>query len=79
MEQLKLSICVVALNEEKFLPRLLENLRDQTYPHQLTEVVLVDSGSSDGTKAIMQAFQREDNGFFSVQVLDNPKRAQAAG
>ena len=79
MEQLKLSICVVALNEEKFLPRLLENLRDQTYPHQLTEVVLVDSGSSDGTKAIMQALQRADNGFFSVQVLDNPKRVQAAG
>lgn len=79
MNQYKLSICVVALNEEKFLPSLLQNLRDQQYPHELTEIVLVDSGSTDETKTIMKGFQEEQNGFYSVQVLDNPKRIQAAG
>lgn len=79
MKELKLSICVVALNEESFLPNLLQNIRDQQYPHRLTEVVLVDSGSEDSTKSVMEAFKKENNGFYSVQVLDNPKRIQAAG
>ena len=52
MNKLKMSICVVALNEEDFLPNLLQNIKDQQYPHSLTEVVLVDSGSEDTTKAV---------------------------
>lgn len=79
MKKLKLSICVVALNEDNFLPNLLQNIRDQQYPHRLTEVILVDSGSEDTTKSIMEAFKEESNGFYSVQVLNNPKRIQAAG
>ena len=77
--RLTLSICVVALNEENHLPALLADIERQTYPHELTEVVLVDSGSADGTRRIMEEFSARDCGFFSVQVLDNPKRIQAAG
>ena len=76
---LKLSICIIAYNEENFLPRLLEDIKSQEYPHEYTEVVLIDGMSQDKTKAIMEAFKAEDNGFYSVQVLDNPKRIQAAG
>lgn len=79
MNNLRLSICVVALNEEAFLPNLLQNIKEQLYPHELTEVVLIDSGSSDKTKAIMQAFKDEGTDFYNVQVLDNLKRTQAAG
>lgn len=76
---LKLSICIIAYNEENFLPRLLEDIKSQEYPHEYTEVVLIDGMSKDKTKAIMEAFKAEDNGFYNVQVLDNPKRIQAAG
>lgn len=76
---LKLSICIIAYNEEKFLPRLLEDIKLSEYPHEYTEVVLIDGMSSDRTKEIMLAFKAEDNGFYNVQVLDNPKRIQAAG
>ena len=76
---LKLSICIIAYNEENFLPRLLEDIKSQEYPHEYTEVVLIDGMSQDKTKAIMEAFKAEDNGFYNVQVLDNPKRIQAAG
>lgn len=79
MSNLRLSICVVALNEESFLPNLLQDIKEQQYPHALTEIVLVDSGSDDNTKSIMLAFKTEDNGFYNVQVLDNPKKIQAAG
>ena len=43
MNNLRLSICVVALNEEAFLPNLLQNIKEQLYPHELTEVVLIDN------------------------------------
>ena len=76
---LKLSICIIAYNEEQYLPRLLEDIRLQEYPHEYTEVVLIDGNSGDKTKDIMLAFKSEDNGFYNVQVLDNPKRIQAAG
>lgn len=78
-ETMKLSICVIAYNEEKFLPNLLADIRNQEYPHELTEVVLINSASTDGTRALMESFAGEDNGFYAVQVLDNPKKIQAAG
>ena len=76
---LRLSIGIVAYNEEKYLPALLENMKQQTYPHVLMEVVLIDSGSTDRTREIMENFQRNNKDFYSVLVLENPARKQAAG
>ncbi len=73
-----LSLCVIALNEEAFLPSLLEDLRNQTYDHALTEIILVDSGSSDGTRALMEAFSASHD-FRRVQIADNPGKTQPAG
>lgn len=74
----KLSIGIIAYNEEFFLPNLLADIRSQKYPHELIEVLLIDSGSTDETKRIMESF-KNDNDFYSVKVLDNPKKIQAAG
>ncbi len=74
-----ISIGVVALNEEKFLPRLLEDIKNQTYNHDLIEVVLVDGLSIDKTKTIMQDFAKNEKTFQSIKVLDNPKKIQSAG
>ena len=43
------------------------------------EVVLVDSGSGDRTRQLMEAFRDRESGFYGIQVLDNPGRIQAAG
>jgi len=74
-----MSLCVIALNEEAFLPALLENIRAQEYPHDLMEVVLVDSGSVDGTRKIMEDFRASEYGFSRVTVVDNPGKSQPAG
>ncbi len=79
IERRRLSICVIAYNEEQFLPNLLADIRGQEYPHELTEIVLVNSASTDATRELMEAFAAEDNGFYAVQVLDNPRKIQAAG
>lgn len=73
------SLCIIAYNEEKFLPNLLADISAQTYPHDLIEVILVDGNSSDKTKNIMIDFQNLNKTFKQIKVLDNPKRIQAAG
>lgn len=76
---MRVSVCVVALDEESHLPQLLMDILSQSYPQSKTEVILVDSGSKDKTKSIMEDFRASEAGFYSIKVLDNPKRIQAAG
>lgn len=74
------SLCVIAYNEEAFLPNLLEDLLAQTYPHYLTEIVLVDGMSDDKTKKIMEKFVLNyKNDYIDIKVIDNKKRIQSAG
>jgi len=77
--RLRLSICIVAFNEEKHLPKLLQNLKDQKYPHELIEIVLVDGESTDNTKPVMEQFVEEQHDFYRVVALNNPQRIQACG
>ena len=74
------SLCMIAYNEEKTLERLLGQVVSQTFPKEQTELVLVDSASTDGTKTILENFAGEhQTEYLSVQVLENPKKSQAAG
>lgn len=73
------SFAIVAYNEEDTLPRLLKDLSEQDYPHGKIEVLLIDSMSTDNTRNIMESFAKEDNGFVSVRVFDNPKRLIPCG
>lgn len=75
----KLSIGIIAYNEEKYLPVLLDDIKKQQYPHEFMEIVLVDGNSTDNTKKIMQSFKKNNKDFYSVKVLDNNKRIQASG
>lgn len=77
--EMMVSLCVVAYNEAKILPSLLEDLKKQTYPHNLTEIVLVNSMSTDETRKIMENFKITENDYHSITVVDNPKKIQASG
>ena len=77
---LNISIGIVALNEEKYLPGILGDILRQSYPHKKIELVLVDSMSEDGTRSLMQQFAREHAGqFLNIIVSDNPGRIQSCG
>lgn len=74
------SVCVIAYNEESTLKGLLAGIVKQDYPHDRMEIVLIDSASEDGTKALMQSFQAQyEKEFLAVQVLDNPKKTLPCG
>lgn len=74
------SICVIAYNEEQFLPSLLNYIKAQDYPHKDIELILTDNKSTDTTKKIMTEFalkNEAEKDFKSVWVIDSPKNLQA--
>lgn len=74
------TVGVIAYNEHPYLPSLLENVLNQSYPKNLTEVILVDGCSTDDTKAIMQNFREKHEGLYRrVEIFDNPARIQPSG
>ena len=74
------TVGIIALNEERYLPKLLDQILQQTYSLKNIELILVDSGSKDHTKELMKEFQsKHESKFENIKVLDNPKKIQAAG
>lgn len=78
MECPLVSLIIVALNEEKALPKLLMNLKSQSYPHNKLDIILVDSMSNDSTQTIMNDFKNNSD-FYRVVCKKNEKVLQAAG
>ena len=74
---MKISFIVVALNASASLRLLLSDLRAQTLSLSQVQALLVDSGSSDDTLAVMQEFAA--SAPCEVQILHNPKRWLASG
>lgn len=71
---------VIARNERKYLPDLLQDLRAQTYPRNLIEVILVDGCSDDETFSIMENFQQEYlKDYLDIKIYTNPKKNQPSG
>ena len=52
-----LSVIIPTRNRAKYLQGALNSLTRQTYPPQLFEILVVDNGSSDHTKATCDAYQ----------------------
>ena len=71
------SLCTIAYNEEGVMNGLLRDFRDQNYPHDHIEIIMVDSGSTDRTAEIMKEFQETDNGFRDVRIYHCEKKNQA--
>lgn len=64
------TVAVPTYQEERHIGACLDAIADQTYPN-IIEVLVVDGGSTDATRAIVQR-------RTGVRLLDNPKRVQAA-
>lgn len=56
--QVLISVIVPVYKVERYLPKCVESIRNQTYPH--LEIILVDDGSPDGSGIICNAFARKD-------------------
>lgn len=70
----KVSVIVPCYNEQSTIRLLLEALHEQTFPRAEMEVILADGLSTDGTRDVIAAFQK-DFPDLEVRVVDNTRRS----
>lgn len=66
--QCMVSIIVATYNQVEYLPQCLDSLLDQTMHYEAYEIVVVDDGSTDGTKEIISKYKRH------LKVVNHPRR-----
>ncbi len=76
---MRVSIACVCLNERENLKELLRSIERQDYPHNLVEIILIDSMSNDESYELMCEFAHSHNDFYSIQVHKNPQEFLSAG
>jgi len=71
------SVIVPMRNEERHIEGCLRSLLVQDYPSHRFEVLVVDGGSTDHSRALAEAFVEHSSP--EVRLLDNPARTTACG
>lgn len=64
------SILIPAHNEERVIGRTIEAMLALTYPKDQLKIVVINDGSSDGTREIIQRYAAQDS---RVELFDVPK------
>ncbi len=68
---MKTAFIVPVRNKEKYLPKMVEAVLNQTYAPM--EIILSDQGSTDNSLAILESYQRRYNGPNTIRVLQCPE------
>lgn len=69
------SIVIPMLNEVEHIGPCLESFRRQTYPLEQLEVLVVDGGSTDGSREAVQSLV---GGRLAIRMIENPARRASA-
>ena len=72
------SILVPTFNEEAVIEKRIHNLRALQYPNDKYEILVVDSGSLDATKSIVQRMCHEDGAPHTKLVCEDQRRGKAS-
>lgn len=83
MEYPKVSVIIPVVNEANNIQKCLERLRNQTYPKDKLEIIVVDGMSKDKTREIIQAFknglsEEQSHQFLHIRLVDNLKGQRAS-
>src|SRR5947209_19892859 len=70
------SVIIPALNEERYIRAGVTSVAAQTWPVALLEAVVVDNGSTDGTREVVQTFMAGAP-HLAVRVVDEPAHGVA--
>ena len=68
------AIVIPTLNEEHFIERCLDSVRQQSYPFEQMDVMVVDGGSTDRTCEIVKEYSSK---YPNVRLLHNPQKIQS--
>lgn len=72
-----LLLLVPGRNEEDTLPGLLTALEQQDYPQDRVTVVLIDDGSTDHTRVVMETWARAEKKRHVLRLVENVGKANA--
>jgi len=74
------TLLIVVRNEKNYIEKSLESLLKQTYSKKLTEIIIVDGMSTDGTRELLERKLKELQGrCIDIKIIDNPKFILASG
>lgn len=69
-----ITVIIPTLNEEKFISRCLDSIIVQTFPFKDMDVMVVDGGSKDKTREIVNQYHDK---YENIRLLNNPGRIQS--
>ena len=67
------SIVVAAKNESEKIPQLLLHLKNQNYPNDKYEIIIVDDKSTDNTLSIIKEYNNSINNFTFISIDKTPE------
>lgn len=69
------SVVIPMLDERGFIGECIDGFAAQTYPHELLDVIVVDGGSTDGSREIIESRMLQEPW---LRIVENPRRKAAA-
>ena len=73
-----ISVVIPAYNEASSIVRALESLYYSNYPYGKYEIIVVNDGSTDATKQIIQDYQRSHKDRAKIRLINRPNGGKAA-
>ncbi len=70
----KITIIIPTYNEARLIKRKLDNIREQKYPREKLEVVVVDSASDDGTPELVKEWVRDHPDIKLILLKESIRR-----
>lgn len=76
----KVTLMIVVRNEKDYIEKSLQSLLNQSYPRELTEILIIDGMSIDGTREwLIKKANSLKKEKWDIELLDNPKFILATG
>lgn len=69
------SVFVPAYNEEKTIVKTLQSIDNLDYPHEKIEVIVIDDGSKDRTRSIIEEHMKDKPNY---RMISRPNKGKAA-
>ena len=75
----RISTIICTLNRAAYLQRAIQSLVDQTLPKEQYEIIVVDNGSTDNTKAVVEGFEHFENLRYIYEPIMGLSQARNTG
>lgn len=79
MSAIRISAIICTLNRAGYLEKAIQSLVDQTLPKEQYEIIVVDNGSTDNTKTIVEGFKQLKNLRYIYEPVTGLSQARNTG